>query len=726
MKRNHNHLIAALAAASSVLTVAQEPDFLKSQDDRGTLTTAKQPRRETAGTREKIDARLAAMADSAEPVRVIIIYRHQPQAAIVDRIESLAAPRRELLRAQLGRAAGNRQAEDNAAAVLDADVIEARISARREIEAAIGAMQSLQAARLEAAGAVQVRRYWMRNMIAAEIPASAIAMLQDDPDVAEVLLAGEHRVSADKFTNANIDPNVGVMGLASWWNAGFRGNGQQVVVLDTGINAAHPIFAGKQIVAKAFLDSARRNRCFADDPDSPNDNVGHGSHVAGIIAGAGDSLLPVFQGTAPGVSRLFALKVGARLSGRNGCGDNALFDDDIFAGIQWALENTSARIFNMSFGGDTAADDSSIARVIDFVSDTFGITAVVAAGNSGTDGVGDTALAYNAIVVANLDTRGTLAKSDDRIAASSSRGPTSGGRFKPDVAAPGTQILSAAGSGSSLVRLTGTSMATPKIAGAVAVLHQAGIKDPAAVKALLINSADQIGWKSDRGWGFVNMDNANGPRSVLTGTVAPGGFALFRGRNTGDLYATLAWNRHITDGTSNFHDLDLSTFDTAGNAIASSESSEQNVEQIATTSDGDVIIKVKAFDTTFGGGIEREAFALAVAQSGFVAAAGPMLDVKCTPSATSVARGSNFNMTCSLANQGDIAGNNTQVELRVGGVSGAQSVDAGLLDAGETRTGTFRMTAPSQPGTMEVIFSATTSTAGEAMSATTRVQIAVR
>jgi hypothetical protein len=304
MKRNHNHLIDALAAASSVQTVAQEPDFLKSQDDRGMLATAKQPRRETAGAGEKIDARLAAMAASAEPVRIIIIYKHQPQAAIVDRIESLAAPRRELLRAQLGRAAGNRQAEDNAVAALDADVIEARISARREIEAAIGAMQSLQAARLEAAGAAQVRRYWMRNMIAAEIPASAIAMLQDDPDVAEVLLAGEHRVSADKFTNANIDPNVGVMGLASWWNAGFRGNGQQVVVLDTGINATHPIFAGKQIVAKAFLDSARRNRCFADDPDSPNDNVGHGSHVAGIIAGAGDSLLPVFQGTAPGVSAL--------------------------------------------------------------------------------------------------------------------------------------------------------------------------------------------------------------------------------------------------------------------------------------------------------------------------------------------------------------------------------------------------------------------------------------
>jgi hypothetical protein len=263
-------------------------------------------------------------------------------------------------------------------------------------------------------------------------------------------------------------------------------------------------------------------------------------------------------------------------------------------------------------------------------------------------------------------------------------------------------------------------MATPKIAGAVAVLHQAGIKDPAAVKALLINSADQIGWKSDRGWGFVNMDNANGPRSVLTGTVTPGGFALFRGRNTGDLYATLAWNRHITDGTSNFHDLDLSIFNTAGNAIASSESAEQNVEQIATTADGDVIIKVKAFDTTFGGAIEREAFALAVAQSGFVTAAGPVLNVKCTPSATSVARGSNFNLTCSLANQGDVAGNSTQAELRVGGVSGAQSIDAGLLDAGETRTGTFRMTAPSQPGTMELIFSATTSAAGETMRATTR------
>ena len=109
-----------------------------------------------------------------------------------------------------------------------------------------------------------------------------------------------------------------------------------------------------------------------------------------------------------------------------------------------------------------------------------------------------------------------------------------------------------------------------------------------------------------------------------------------------------------------------------------------------------------------------------------VAAAGPVLNVTCTPSATVVTRGSSFNMTCSLSNQSDLAGNNTQVELRIGGVAGSQTVDAGVLDSGETRTGTFRMIAPSQAGTMEVTFSATTSAAGETMAAATRIQIVVR
>ena len=107
MKRNQYNLITALAAASSLLTAAQEPAFFKLKDDAGTLTTAKLPRRDTASAGPRIDARLAAAERSGEPVRVIIVYKQQPQAAIVERVESLAAPRRELLRAQLSRAAGN-------------------------------------------------------------------------------------------------------------------------------------------------------------------------------------------------------------------------------------------------------------------------------------------------------------------------------------------------------------------------------------------------------------------------------------------------------------------------------------------------------------------------------------------------------------------------------------------------------------------------------------------
>ncbi len=716
MKRNACFAILVLAAAVPIAGQENSDNFKKALDGAENNTNTKQPRRPSRAMSRNI----------AGGGRVVIIYKNQPQAAILEQVESLAAPRKELNQAELSRVTGN-AAEALVRERMDRDEIETRRAAKGRIAAALESFQQSKTARLEAAGASNIRRYWSHNMITADVSSDALAMLAEDSDVAEVLPAPVYHVNAAKVANDTIDPNVGVLGLASWWNAGLQGNGQQVVVLDTGINASHPIFAGKQIVAKTFLDGASKDNCFSDDPESTRDNVGHGSHVAGIVAGAGDALLPVFQGTAPGVSKLFALKVGAKLTGRNNCGDNALRLDDIISGIEFALENTSAKIFNMSFGGDTQDDDSVLARIIDVMADTFGATVLVAAGNSGPDGIGDTALTFNGITVANTDTRGTLDKRDDRIAPSSSRGPTIGGRFKPDVAAPGTQILSASNIGSNLVRLTGTSMATPKVAGVVAVLQQSGVKDPAAVKALLINTTDQVGWRADRGWGFINMENARALNTVLTSSVTANGFQLFRGRNTGDFYATLAWNRHLVGGASVFDDLDLFVFDASGTQLASSETAEQNVEQIATATAGDVVVKVKAFDQTFGGNLTRESFALAISQSDFVAAIGPALDARCAADTAAVVRGAAFNLECTVVNNGDIDGQGTQVQLALGGSNNsAASNTLDTLAAGASRSGTFRVTAPAQPGVMDLQFTATTTAAGETFSAATRVQVTVR
>jgi len=332
--------------------------------------------------------------------------------------------------------------------------------------------------------------------------------------------------------------------------------------------------------------------------------------------------------------------------------------------------------------------------------------------------------------VANMDTRGTLSKQDDRIAASSGRGPTAGGRFKPDLSAPGTNIVSASNQGSGFVRLSGTSMASPKVAGVTAVLHQAGISDPMAVRAHLINTTDSVGWQSDRGWGFINMQNAFGPRTILTSTVEAGGFRLFKGRHNGSFFSTLAWNRHLTsglNGASVLHDLDLSVFDAAGNQLAVSETAIQNVEQIAVGTEGEVIVKVKAFDLAFEGGIRSEKFGLAISQDGFAAATGAILESRCSPSSATVPRGSAFTLTCAVTNTGDFVASNGRMEVRATGMQNPLTSNMdGILEPGTTRSFTVRLTAPAPAGVMDIAFQANATTAGEPVGTADRIQIVVR
>ncbi|MBL8212370.1 MAG: S8 family serine peptidase [Bryobacterales bacterium] len=675
----------------------------------------------------KISRRLVEASASGEPMPVVVIYRQQPQREAAERVENAMALYHHVAEGDVQRSAvlgekGARQASERLARVRR----EGRALIRRAVRQQLDGFQMLKAARLQGTGARNVRRYWMHNMITADIPAQTLAELEADPDVAAVFPDPVLRLAAD-FRNDAIDVNTGVLGVASWWNAGIRGAGQPVVVLDTGINVSHPVFAGKEIVARSFLGSVRNSRCFADDATSPEDRQGHGTHVAGIIAGAGESVLRAFQGTAPEVGQIISLKVGAALSGTGGCPTNSISGTDVIRAIQWALDNTSARIFNMSFGAEVSQDDPAFAQLIDEIADVHGLTIVAAAGNEGAGGastVGDTGLSFNGISVANWDTRGTFSKSDDRVHPSSSLGPSIGGRFKPDLAAPGTSIVSASNVSDRLVRMTGTSMAAPKVAGVAAMLHQAGITDPAAVKALLINTTDQVGWKADRGWGLINLERAQSPNTLLRGEVAPGGYALFRGRNAGQFYATLTWNRH---GTLNrgfaFHDLDLVVYDAEGIPLSASESGRQNVEQVAVRTEGDVLVKVKAFNETFAGGITRERFALAVSAADFTPALGAVPSARCTADANTVSRGASFVLTCVLTNQGDTAGTGTQISLNL---SGAAPENAGTLGVGQQLERRYRITAPGTPGTYTIQFTGSTTTAGETVTAQSAFVLTVR
>ena len=254
-------------------------------------------------------------------------------------------------------------------------------------------------------------------------------------------------------------------------------------MIDSGITP-HAALKGKIVASVSML---------ADDP-STADEYGHGTHVAGIIAGGRTSTTSLYpSGVAPGVQL-----INVRVLGENGSG----FTSDVIAGIDWTIANRSRyniRVINLSLGHpvmEPAATDplsEAVRRAV-----TAGIVVVAAAGNAGQDEAGVPILggitspgnSPYAITVGAIDTKGTTSRSDDSVAPYSSRGPT---KFdfavKPDLVAPGARVVSLEAAGSYLpstypllhragvgnnayMHLSGTSMATPIVTAAAALLLQ--------------------------------------------------------------------------------------------------------------------------------------------------------------------------------------------------------------------------------------------------------------
>jgi serine protease AprX len=116
--------------------------------------------------------------------------------------------------------------------------------------------------------------------------------------------------------------------------------------------------------------------------------------------------------------------------------------------LEWSIQQAPwVKVFNYSYGGDASGDDDVLARLFDYFADTYGLTISVSAGNESKSGflglwtkpgpVSSPGIGYNVITVAAMNTQGTIDRSDDEIAIFSSRGPTVGGRKRPDIAVPG-------------------------------------------------------------------------------------------------------------------------------------------------------------------------------------------------------------------------------------------------------------------------------------------------
>src|SRR5262249_47066842 len=146
---------------------------------------------------------------------------------------------------------------------------------------------------------------------------------------------------------AHLNVSVPALGAPAFWNAGITGAGVAVGVLDSGVYAGNPAFNGVNVIDAPFDQAAITDACFTDTLHSPRDAQGHGTHVAGTIAGRGFTGYASYFGVAAGVTTLYNLKVGWLQRENSDCGGGAsAFSSDSLAAIDWAVRNTPVRIFN--------------------------------------------------------------------------------------------------------------------------------------------------------------------------------------------------------------------------------------------------------------------------------------------------------------------------------------------------------------------------------------------
>ncbi|GAA0448755.1 peptidase [Paractinoplanes deccanensis] len=259
------------------------------------------------------------------------------------------------------------------------------------------------------------------------------------------------RVWLDGKVRATLADSTAQIGAPQVWAGGDTGAGVDVAVLDTGVDTGHPDLAGRIAETASFVPG-----------EEVTDRHGHGTHVASTIAGTGAASGGTERGVAPGAE----LHIGKVL---DDAGEGQ--DSWIIGGMEWAARTAKAKVISMSLGGGPSDGTDPLSAAVNRLSDETGALFVIAAGNSGPDAqtVSSPGAADAALTVGAVDAQ-------DRLAVFSSRGPRPGDNApKPDISGPGVDILAArsqyAPEGEGAYQtMSGTSMATPHVAGAAALL----------------------------------------------------------------------------------------------------------------------------------------------------------------------------------------------------------------------------------------------------------------
>ncbi|MET8331170.1 S8 family serine peptidase [Streptomyces sp. NPDC005181] len=312
---------------------------------------------------------------------------------------------------------------------------------------------------------------------------------------------GVARIWLDGLVHADLAESTEQIGAPKVWADGNTGQGVDVAVLDTGVDAGHPDLADRIAARQSFV------------PDENTDDYsGHGTHVASTIAGTGAASDGQEKGVAPG-SRL---RIG-KVLGNAGSGLTSW----VLAGMEWAAVDQQAKVINMSLGSDQWSDGTDpLSQAADRLSAETGALFVTAAGNTGTSGaISGPGAANAALTVGAVD-------STDSVPFFSSTGPRVDGALKPEISAPGVDILAANSQFSdnglgSYQALSGTSMATPHVAGAAALLAAARPElTGGQLKDLLTSRSKQTRYNAfDAGSGRLDVAAASHAEVFATATA---------------------------------------------------------------------------------------------------------------------------------------------------------------------------------------------------------------
>jgi serine protease AprX len=357
------------------------------------------------------------------------------------------------------------------------------------------------------------------NAFAARLSASAAISLAKSGDVRWISLDAPVEQVARPFRDpcaTGCEPTyfLDTLNVREVWAEGITGAGIGVAIIDSGIQTDRDfsVEPGKPKSRIVWQQS------FAADASSSSDEYGHGTHVAGIAGGHGGSSAGLYAGVAPEIN-LINLKVS------NDVG--MAYESDVVDALQWALENKelfNLRVINLSIS--STAEVSYHESPLAAAAEILWFNGVVVVASSGNTDAGTATSLINAapandpfiITVGATDEQSTSDRADDTIGSFSAHGTTMDGFSKPEIVAPGKNIISVLADSSDwsrdypertvldreYFRISGTSLSAPMVAGAAALMLQADPSlTPDQVKHRLTTAASTI---SDGASSFPYLD----------------------------------------------------------------------------------------------------------------------------------------------------------------------------------------------------------------------------